>query len=192
MDAHNASFGKAKRVKGIRSLAASPCWGAPLSKTNMTVCYQCKMVCLLKNLEDAARTGVKLYNDSLERAWTEEGRSWPIAWCGSDPRPMFPPILDKVFAVLEQYDLDCDPDNYPQSDGMRIDEDQMIHAMLDSLKAAQPFDPDRFASLFERTPSGAIPTSAPKGMRMKYKNIKMHERRAKHDSKLGKCPNGSV
>ena len=181
-DAHDASFAKEKRVKGIRSFSVNPCWGTSLSKSNMKVCNQCKMLCLLKNLEDAARAGAKLYNESIEvMKWVEEGRPWPTNW-----RPMYPPILDKVCAVIELYDSDFDPDNYCQCDGKRIDEDEMILAMRDCLAAAQPFDPDKFASLFSRTPSGAIPTSAPKGMRMKYKNIKMHERSAMHYSKFGK------
>ena len=33
--------------------------------------------------------------------------------------------------------------------------------------------------------NSVIPTTPPKGMKMKYKNLKMHERAAKHDAKFG-------
>ena len=72
-----------------------------------------------------------------------------------------------------------------------IDGDDLVDRMHEFLSMHQPLNPAELEELFKSEGGfmhpgyAAIPTAPPKGMKMKYKNLKMHERSAKHDAKFG-------
>ena len=199
-DAHDSSFGKAKRAKGIRSLCANPCWGTPSSGINLKVCNECKVNCLMKNLEDAARKSVRMYNEALEEAWCDEEAKAMVdgdntiefdTWEPDPKLLVYPPLLNKVIMIVEEYSSDClvSPDMH--EDEKYIDEDDLVDRMHEFLAMQQPLDPTELELLFKSEGGpihpgyAAINTTPPVGMKIKYKNLKQHERLAGHNAHFG-------
>ena len=99
---------------------------------------QCKVNCLIQNLENAARESVRMYNEALEEAWwDEEAKAMvdgdnTIEFDTWEPDPkllVYPPLLDKVITIIEEYSSDCliSPDMH--EDEKYIDGDDLVDRM---------------------------------------------------------------
>lgn len=188
-DAHDASFGKTKRILGIRRLSKNPSWGAPLTFSKKTTCDQCRIDCYMKNLENAARKSVQLYNLLIDAAWEDINNTWEdntITWDEWQPEIMQPRLLEKVIYVVDEIaGGDFDPiRDCEHADGHYLNEDAVVDDIMETLGEYELINPNDLGALFKaNTPEPHMPgisTSAPFGMKMKYANIKQHAKAKGH------------
>ena len=191
-DAHDASFGKTKRTLGIRRLSKNPCWGAPLTASKKMTCDQCRIDCYMKNLENAARKSVQLYNLLIDAAWEDIiKKDNTITWNDWEPEIIQPCLLlEKVIYVVDEIaGGDFDPiRDCEHADGHYLNEDAVVDDIMETLGEYELINPNDLGALFKaNTPEPHMPgisTSAPLGMKMKYANIKKHH--------IGRFPVGAL
>ena len=154
---------KKNEEKQAKKLMCNPPWGVPVRPSKRgTICHECKMDKLLKNLRVAARAGVEEYNDQVPEGAVEEAQ--------------YPPTLVKVVQVMEDMGtITIDPD----SDDFKIDP----HLVADALDG---IDVEQFHSWKDVEDLFNEPEELPKIStiltgKYRYVNIGAHEAKTRHD-----------